>query len=268
MISKKHPFFSLESKIFTKQFHGIQFSFYPFRKSQENIIIGHCIKDLNLDNQKVMLEKILNELSIWDKKELKEFNLFIKKKQIFRLYETILTKILIKFGVPIYWGGKNEKFDIPPAKIILSKDQWNKPSIKIVSKRELYIIHNVPFISISHTKKDVYIALSSRPIGTDNELINDHSNSWQYKSFSEHESKNFIKFLNKRSIFSKKFIYTIMWALKESTMKVDEIIPLGLLPKVAINIINNNIITENPQKSKIYQNYILLMKDSVLVLTF
>lgn len=267
MFSKNFPFFSIENKIKSINYYDCQFNFYHLEINQENILFGQCFKNVNSDNQKIISEKMLKHMSFWAKEELDEMKTMKNKKQFSRLYEWILTKILVKFGASLYLRKYYTQLDISSDQITIIKDKWNRPSIKFILNNDIIKLDLIPFISISHTKYEVYISLCSKPIGIDNELLAFHSKSWERKIFNRKESEKIINYLKRWNIFSKDLIYTIMWSLKESTIKVEGTIPLGLLSKVSIDIMNDNIITKIPQKNRSYKNFISLTKDSVLILT-
>ena len=58
-----------------------------------------------------------------------------------------------------------------------------------------------------------------------------------------------------------------MWSIKEATLKMENKIPLGLLPKIIIDINNRDIITKTPLNKKTFKNYNSINGSSVLVLT-
>ena len=268
MLSKNFPSsFSLDNLVYSEKFHGFLYNFFTIEINANIILIGHCPKDYNKKNQKVFKKKILNENNFWNDVELEEANFLFEKKESFRLYDWLLVRVLLKLGLVLYWKKKNIEFNSSFKNITLLNHQRNKPLIKMFSDNQLLIFNVVPFISVSHSKKDIFIALSSNPIGIDTELITKHSEAWEKRIFSDQETTKIFNFLKKWRFLSKEIIYAIMWSIKEATLKMENKIPLGLLPKIIIDINNRDIITKTPLNKKTFKNYISINGSSVLVLT-
>lgn len=267
MLSNKFPFYlSFDKLLYSTNLHGFEFNFYIIIKNKSLILIGHSSKDLKKGNRQKSINKIINDKLIWNKIESEDLNLMLNQIESYRLTEWILIRILLKLGLLLYWKECNIDFKISITEISLQKNQLNKPYIKVFSDNNA-ITNYIPFVSISHSKKEVFIALCTNPIGIDTELIDNHSEVWEKKIFSEQEINKLIKFLNRWRHLSRETIYTIMWSLKESTIKIQGDISLGSLPEIVVSVINNNIITRTPKSNIFYNNYLSVNNNSVLTLT-
>jgi len=268
MSSNKLPFYLFFDKLlYSTDFHGFELNFYLLRKNKSLILIGHSFKDIKKGIRQYFLKKIIKDQSTWNNIESDDLNLILHEKESYRIIEWILIRILLKIGLLLYWKECNIDPRISVKEIVLEKSQLNKPVIKIFSNSNIKT-ENIPFISISHSKQDVYLALCTKPVGIDTELINNHSEAWKKKIFSRIEFNNLTDLLKTWKNLSRETIYTIIWSLKESTLKIQDDISLGSLPKIAISISDNNIITRNPMNNKFYNNFITVNNNSVLVLTF
>ncbi len=263
----KLPYYlSFDKLLYSTNLYGYEYNFYTAMISNNFILIGHSSKNPKKGNRQKAINKILKSRLIWNKSELKALNLILGEKQLYKITEWILTRILLKLGLILFWKECDTNIKCSIKEISLEKNHLNKPNIKIISNNNTLSNHK-SFVSISHSKKEVFVALCNNPIGIDTELIDNHSESWENKIVSELEIINLSYLLKKCCDLSKETILTIIWALKESTLKIQDEISIGSLPEIVISIDNNRIITRAPTNNRIYYNYISFNNDSVLVLT-
>jgi len=257
---------SFDKLLYSTNLHGFQFNFFNIKKNKNLILIGHSSKDLKKGNRQQSIKKIIKNDFIWNKIESESLNLMLNKIESYRLTEWILIRILSKLGLLLYWKECNIDFQISIKHISLQKNQLSKPFIKVFSNNNS-IADSIPFVSVSHSKKDVFIALCIKPVGIDTELVENHSEAWKKRIFTKQEIKTLINFLKRWKNLAKETIYTIIWSLKESTIKIQDNMTLGSLPEINISIANNNIVTKTPKNNIFYHNYISINDNSVLILT-
>ncbi|MFX0072196.1 MAG: 4'-phosphopantetheinyl transferase family protein, partial [Candidatus Hermodarchaeota archaeon] len=224
---------------------------------QAKILIGKAMKV----NSSRLIRRFLQNQSIWNKIELEEIEKRIKKTHISHFTEWILVRILAKWGVKLYLSKR-----IRLKNILLTKNSNNKPVLKIFTKDREHLLDELPYLSISHSKNYVFISLSSIPIGIDCELVSSRSNSWKNKVFSSQEIIRVDKHINKFKNFTLDTILTIMWSIKESTLKIIEGLTIGDIPDIKINTFSNQIITTISNYEKSYKNYFTVIDDTVLSL--
>ena len=266
MSEKKFPFyFTLEDNlIHSENVFDFNCNFFKVKINQREVIIGQCPKRFNKYDLKQIDDAIKNYKKFWNNHELKEISLFFKKKKYLRLYEWLCVRILLKTGLLLYWKYGNFDLNVNPEKIDLLKNQLNKPFIYLLIESNPDYI---PFISISHSKKDVFIAICSSPIGIDCEVISNHSIYWKKKVFSIQELETFFYQFKKLVHIPNDSIYTLMWSLKESALKIGNNISLGLISKISIQLLDGCIITKLIHTNQTYQGFFSFNQDSVLTLT-
>jgi phosphopantetheinyl transferase (holo-ACP synthase) len=264
MSKKIFPFnFSLDNLIHSGNLLSFYYHFYMVKINQKNVIIGKCPKNLDKNELEQKIYDIKDCKDFWNSCELKEINFLLKEKKFSRLFDWLSIRVLLKIGLPLYWKFLTIKQKAIPATIVLLKNQWEKPFINLQNESNP---NDIPFISVTHSKKDVFIALCSLPLGIDCELITNHSIDWERKIFSLHEFANFSNQLKKMIDISNETIYTLMWALKESTLKIRDNATLGMILKTSIQLLKDSILIKIDDSSQNYQGFISFKEDSVLAL--
>ena len=269
MFKKEYPFvFTLDYPKESYMLGGMQLNFYKMRIDNKWVLIGIYNKS---ESKKLQQEIILNLLDLnetWNQDELKSIQRFRIKKQRSRLYEWISSRVLIKYGLLFYFKDLLADDELKPNDIIICLNSSNKPSIELLPQDRDKKFKEIPYISISHTNNTVFVVLSPVLIGIDIEVITKHSESWQEKITGQKELNQVKRLMQKGDFNIKDISYTIIWALKESTLKVNGNNPLGILPLIVIETNDDRVITEIPNRNKKYQNYISILGDSVCVITF
>lgn len=252
--------FSLEDSICSEFFFNHTFNFYQINKLNEDILVGRCVKDNLWKNQKFNLEDYTIEDNFWNSNEIDDMKSFIRKNQISRLQEWILTRTLIKYGFKVFYNENFTRLHLNFSDITILKNKHNKPYIKIDNAEKISTLN----ISISHTKNYIFVAICSKPIGIDNEIIKNHSIYWEKKYFSKNEFEYITRFLNKYNSFSKNIITTLMWSFKEATLKLKGNQSLAEIKDIIIEVDGNDIITRFLSKNITAQNFFNIKEESIV----
>ncbi|MFX1445946.1 MAG: 4'-phosphopantetheinyl transferase family protein [Promethearchaeota archaeon] len=262
MLEKKFPFcFSLDNLIHSENFLNFCCNFFITHINQKYIFMGHCPKNLSKSYLEQNIDNIKDFEYFWNNREINQIDNFLREKKYSRLFEWLSVRILLKIGLPLYWKFVSTNLNVSQKNIVLSKNKWNKPFINIISESNFDYI---PFISISHSKKDIFIALSSLPIGIDCEQISSYSINLINKIFTEQELTKFLNNFGKKIKISDEMIYTLMYSLKEATLKLITNSSIGMISKISIQLLNDSILTKYHNNCQNYKGFISLIEDSVL----
>ncbi|QEE15399.2 4'-phosphopantetheinyl transferase superfamily protein [Promethearchaeum syntrophicum] len=256
--------FHLEEPIKRINLFNSVFQYFSLNLNGIKIILGEFAKENQIKNEKQFLEKE----DFWNKSEKKEIKNFLEKDQISRLQEWVLARSMIKYGIGYMF---KDQIKIPFNNITIESDKRNKPKLKIKSKNiENKIKKECEeiVISISHSNKMIYVALTSNQIGIDCEDIHLFSEKFREKfvkndEFNQLKSTMNIQISNSRDIFD-----TIIWCIKESTLKIIRDAKLANISQVKIEIRDQKIISSYPSINYEFVNFINIKNDSILVLTF
>jgi phosphopantetheinyl transferase len=265
MLKKIFPFyFPLEYLIHSENFSDLQCNYFIIRMNQRIIFLGNCTKCLKKYEIKKAIKEITDYTAFWNILEFNKINHFMEKNRISRLFEWLCVRVLIKIGLPLYLKLNNFNINkLSPENILLSKDRFNKPFINL---QKDFDPNSIPYISISHSKKDVFIALSSTPIGIDCELISNHSNNWINKISSKQDSKHFSSKIKEMLNISDDKCNTIIWSLKEATLKIEEDLSLGLISEISIKILDDEIKVKVLKSNQNYHGLISFKDNSILAI--
>ncbi len=268
MIDIPNSFFPLDNIIESIHFNKIESYLLNLNVNNSNLLLVLFKKDEN-KIKKSTFEEFLLDNELWNDEELAEITNLKNKNGKTRLYEWVLSRILIKQGLMHYLKLNNIKNDINLDEITISTTNNNKPTIEILKQKQNNISKNIPFISISHSKNTIIIAFCEKIIGIDIESIKPHSFSWQKKIFPQQDSNKIFSFFKNQYIQSNDTIFTLIWSIKEATLKICEDNPLGLIPKIPI-IINreeNSIMTKHPLFENYFINYFSIIDESIIAIT-
>ncbi|MHA1647754.1 MAG: 4'-phosphopantetheinyl transferase family protein [Promethearchaeota archaeon] len=256
--------FHLEEPIKRIYLFNYVFQYYSLNLNGIIIIIGKCAKENQIMNKRKFLEKE----NFWNKNELKEIKNFLEKDQISRLQEWVLTRSMIKYGIGYMF---KDQIKIPLNNILVESYKKNKPKLNIESKnienkikKEFEEIE----ISISHSNKLIYVALTSHQIGIDCEDIRSFSKEFREKFVNNDELDQLKSIINIHRSHSRDKLDTIIWCIKESTLKIIGDIKIANISQVKIEIRDQKIISSHPSRNYEFVNFINIKNDSLLILTF
>ncbi|MFX1500408.1 MAG: 4'-phosphopantetheinyl transferase family protein [Promethearchaeota archaeon] len=228
------------------------------------VILGNIKKTKERNHLESTINKFSRISSFWNKFDLSSIIFMRERQQIHRLYEWLLTRVLIKFGINILYQQRNMNIIIKYKNILIKKDGSNKPIIEILLN---YYQEIKPYISISHSNQEIFVAFSFEDIGIDHELFTQNLNYFKRKFTSEEEYSKIAHFLkNLKSSFDD-IILTIIWSIKEATLKLQGNLNISYLPKIEIKVNQNNIISKIPNQDKKYTNLLDVYDNSVLVIS-
>ena len=255
--------FHLEEPINRIYLFNSVIQYYSFNLNGNKIIIGKCTKENQLINERLFLEKE----NFWNKNELAEIKKFLEKNQISRLKEWVITRSMIKYGINFIF---KEQIDIPFSNIIIESNKRNKPNINIESenfeniiKKEIEEIE----ISISHSNKMIYVALTTNQIGIDCEDVRSFSEEFRKKFVKNDEFNKLKSTLNISNPYSRDKLYTIIWCIKESTLKIIGDVKITNISQVKIEIRDQKIISSYPSINFEFVNFLNIKNGSILILT-
>ena len=256
--------FQLEELIKSIYLFNSVFKYYSLDLNGIKIIVGKCTKNNQIMNERPFLEKE----NFWNKCEMREIKKFFEKDQISRLKEWILTRSMVKYGIRYMF---KEKIEIPFNNIIIESDEKNKPKLHIESKNienKIKKEFEEIVISISHSNKMIYVALTSNQIGIDCEDIRSFSKEFREKFVNNDEFDQLKSLLNIHISHSRDKIDTIIWCIKESTLKIIGDIKIANISQIKIEIRDKKIISSYPSINYEFVNFINIKNDSILILTF
>ena len=233
-----------------------------------NLILGQCNKNLKINNKVDIIKKLMNQKSYWNKEELVKINKHFKNYQYKRLFEWILSKILIKIGCRFIINNRKE---ILYKKIHFEISKNLSPKLKFEGKNIHHQIKNEfseSFISISHSSSKIHVAICSQPIGIDCEDARSFSKELRKKFVKNDEFDQLESLLKIQIPCVQNKLDTIIWCIKESTLKIIGGIKIGNISQVNIEIRNHKIISSYPSINYEFVNFINIKNDSILILTF
>ena len=244
--------------------------FYSLNFNGNKIILAKCNKEDLKINKIELRNKILMKNIFWSKSELEDIKKFLEKDQISRLQEWIITRSMVKYGIGVVF---NELFGsiikIPFSNIFLNSSRKKKPWLEIELKNNNELKRKIKEtdISISHSRKKIYVAFSQNQIGIDCEEIQDFSKRLISKIIKEREYNQIEELIKDFNINSKNFINSIIWTIKESTLKANGRKTVTAIQEIQISNDDNSLISYSPQDHEKYINYINIDNNSIFTIS-
>ncbi len=256
--------FHLEEPINSIYLFNSIFQYYSLNLNGNRIIIGKYAKE----NQIIGERDILEKENFWNNSESTEIKTFLEKDQISRLHEWVITRSMIKYGINDIF---KEQIEIPFNNIMIEPNKNSKPKLFIESKNidnKIKKDFEEIVISISYSNKMIYVALTSNQIGIDCEDIRSFSEKFREKFIKNDEFYQLKSTLNIPISQSRDILDTIIWCIKESTLKIIGDVKIANISQVEIEIRDQKIISSYPSIKYEFINFINIKSNSILILTF
>jgi hypothetical protein len=200
MSSQANPFFDLGKVVHQASIEHYTADFHAIKVANHDVVVGMARRARNNARQEMLLTSALRENEKWGNEEAKQITEYSMKKQFARGEEWILSRFIEKHGIPLFHG--------------------------------YFGIIKSPCISISHSIDMVVVAFSDATVGIDHETVEARDASWHSKMDPANDAPRLAAFLSRWKDILMPTTETILWAMKEATMKAWGERDLGLLPAI------------------------------------
>jgi phosphopantetheinyl transferase (holo-ACP synthase) len=221
-----------------------------------------------IKNQKQLSKDEIRTLNIFNENEIIEMFDYSKYGKPFAFWRFFFSRLMIKFlYFKYYYRDLNKNADFKESgqikHFVINKTEKGCPYIKNTLDDQ-HKKGDFPYLSISYTKEFIIVCLGPKKFGIDCETILQRSNSWIEKNFMRSELEGFHYQLSKEIKNNPFSIPTILWTIKEATLKAKSDKSLSEIKKIQIKYDKNQILSNFFDGSETFQNFINLSEDIII----
>lgn len=236
------PFFSIGIPVDEVPLDAYVLRFYTVFLDGHDITIGMVLRSSRKNERKNLITIAKQKLVPRNLEDKKILETIIKKEKLARAEEWILSRFIIKHGASLHLKTTNS-----------SRESLN--------------------VSITHSSLLIAVVFASLPIGIDHEIVQIRDESWRRKMDPSDNINELLIFFKKWNNISQSVAETILWCMKEATLKAyGKEKKINALSSISIRMNGEKIITVLPDVEFNYENFILLdekeMMHTVLAIAF